>query len=133
MEEINHDVYWDLKDLNPDAQIYVEYHDAFIGFTFKNPKYVAVYDCRAIENIIAQELMQDEMFLDKAFREMNGKVEKKDLTDVLSRLAKIEAIKGSSELINEWINENDPVIFFLPKVIEEQQLDDGGEELFRYE
>ena len=38
------DIYWDLYELNPDAVIYIEYEDAYVGYT-SNAKgfWVAVY------------------------------------------------------------------------------------------
>jgi len=126
------DLYWDLKELNPDAVIYTEYHDAFMGFTLKNNKYVAVYDATGIEESIAQELMQDENFLDESFVTMDGKIEKKNLTEALSRLAKIRSMELSSNLLGEWDSkENYPIMFFLPKVIKSSYGEEGNE-IFHY-
>ena len=51
------DIYWDLYELNPDAVIYVEYEDAYVGYT-SNAKgfWVAVYDNGAITEAITAGL-----------------------------------------------------------------------------
>lgn len=131
-EDFSEDLYWDLKELNSDAVVYTEYEQAFMGFTLKNGKYVAVYDSSVIEDIIARGLMENPSFLDHCFKEIDGKIDNKDVPMAVSRLANIEALKVASDLLGEWDNkENYPIMFFLPKVI--QQPNDGGDEVFKYE
>lgn len=126
------DLYWDLKELNPNAVIYTEYHDAFMGFTLKNNKYVAVYEASGVEESIQKTLMEDENFLNEAFEQMNGKIKKGNLTEALSRLATIKSIELSSNLLGEWDSkENYPVMFFMPKVIK-ANYEEGRDEIFHY-
>lgn len=126
------DLYWDLKELNPDAVIYTEYHDAFMGFTLKNNKYVAVYEASGVEGTIAQQLMEDEDFLNDSFIKMDGKIKKSELTQALSRLAAIRSLELSSNLLGEWdTKENYPVMFFMPKVIK-ADYDEGQDQIFHY-
>lgn len=127
------DLYWDLKELNPDAIIYTEYHDAFMGFTLKNNKYVAVYEATGVEETIARNLMEDEDFLDDSFTKMDGKIKKSDLAEALSRLAAIRSLELSSNLLGEWDSkENYPVMFFMPKVIK-ADYEEGKDQIFHYE
>ena len=129
MDDFDSDVYWDLKDLNPDAIVYPEYHDAFIGFTLKNGKYVAVYDAMGIEEEIAKAYFDDQVFLDKTLREFDGEVPKNDVAELLFRMAKSEAIKVAEKKLFEWDKqENAPVMFFIPKVAQEDE-----EEMFKYD
>lgn len=129
MDDFDSDVYWDLKDLNPDAIVYPEYHDAFIGFTLKNGKYVAVYDAMGIEEEIAKAYFDDQVFLDKTLREFDGEVPKNDVAELLFRMAKAEAIKVAEKKLFEWDKqENAPVMFFIPKVAQEDE-----EEMFKYD
>ena len=130
--EFNEDIYWDLKELNPDAIIYTEYHDSYMGFTLKQGKYVAVYDAIGVEESLAQELMQNENFLDDSFQTMDGKIEKKNVVEGLSRLAKIKSMEISSSLLRDWDSkENAPVMFFLPKVIK-ASYEEENDEMFKY-
>lgn len=129
MDDFDSDVYWDLKDLNPDAIVYPEYHDAFIGFTLKNGKYVAVYDAMGIEEEIAKAYFDDQVFLDKTLKEFDGEVPKNDVAELLFRMAKAEAIKVAEKKLFEWDKqENAPVMFFIPKVAQEDE-----EEMFKYD
>lgn len=133
MSLFEEEFYWDLKELNPDAIIFEEYHSAFMGFTFINDRYVAVYDSRELEMVIIKNLIEDPVFIDNCLKKMDGKIENSRVQEGVGRLAKIEAINLSTDLINKWANkENYPVILHYPKIVE-AILEQEDNETFKYE
>ena len=59
--------YWELNDVNPDAIIFEEFTEAYLGYGtrigFKTP--VAVYDARKMVKILAESFVSDPNFVDK--------------------------------------------------------------------
>mgnify|MGYP001605128166 FL=1 len=59
--------YWELNDLNPDAVIFEEFIEAYLGYGtrmgMENP--VAVYDARKMVKILAESFVADPEFVDK--------------------------------------------------------------------
>ena len=53
-------VYWDLAELNPDAAVFDEYQEAYLGYGYKNGMTpVAVYSYDYIINILATRYLED--------------------------------------------------------------------------
>lgn len=58
------DFYWELAELNPDAVVFEEFEDAYLGYATKNGmKPVAIYSYDYIINIVAKSMMEDEEFV----------------------------------------------------------------------
>ena len=59
--------YWELNDVNPDAIIFEEFTEAYLGYGtrvgFETP--VAVYDARKMVKILAESFVSDPNFVDK--------------------------------------------------------------------
>lgn len=54
------DFYWDLAELNPDAVVFDEFQDAYLGYGYKNGMTpVAVYSYDYIINILATTYIED--------------------------------------------------------------------------
>mgnify|MGYP001309826716 CR=1 FL=1 len=59
------DFYWELADANPDAAVWDEYREAYLGIAYKNGmKPVAVYDKRLLQGLLVEELLSDEKYMD---------------------------------------------------------------------
>lgn len=131
-ESFEAELYWDLKELNPDAIIYPEYHQAYLGFAYKGEKYVAVYDNTEIENILAGDLVMSQSFVDECLKKLSGKVENDRVQEGVGRLAKIESIKLAADLLNDWDSPNHPLMLFYPKIVE-LEIEQNKNEIFKYE
>ena len=119
-EQFNDDLYWDLAELNPNAIIYTEYTPAYLGFALRNKTtWVACYDMNVLEGLVAKEIfMDDEPWIRKTMKELDGKVKVNEVQPAMERLAFIEATKRASDLVETWLdNENAPICVYLPKLI----------------
>jgi len=57
------DFYWDLAELNPDAVVFDEFKEAYLGYADRNGlKPVAIYSYDYIINIIATNIIESEDF-----------------------------------------------------------------------
>lgn len=140
MEEpdFNDDLYWDLADLNPNAIVYTEYTRAYLGFALKNNKWVACYDINVLEGIVSEDVfMNDEEWINKTLKDLDGKVKVNDIQKAMYRLAFIEGSKRTAELIEPWDSgEHTPIAIHLPKLIQaldQEAQDQRTEEVFKYD
>ena len=120
------DIYWDLYELNPDAVIYVEYEDAYVGYT-SNAKgfWVAVYDNGAITEAITAGLLAEPGFIDQCIKEIDGKVKESEVQQAIFSLASREAMKQASMLADSWIKgKNNPFMLHLPEIIAMEEAED---------
>lgn len=63
---MSNDFYWQLLQENPEAIIWEEYEQAYLGIgTRSNMKSVAVYDIRVLQGILIEELLEDEKYMDE--------------------------------------------------------------------
>tara|TARA_Y100000816_G_C25691529_1_gene365783 strand:- start:189 stop:554 length:366 start_codon:yes stop_codon:yes gene_type:complete len=62
---MSNDFYWQLLEDNPQAIIWDEYSEAFLGSAHRaGMKPVAVYDIKVIQGLIIEEILQDDKFMD---------------------------------------------------------------------
>lgn len=125
MSESN-DIYWDLHELNPDAIIYVEYENAYAGYTCNQyGNWVAVYDNRALEETICAGLLAEEEFIDHCINEIDGKVKESEVQQAIFSLASREAMKQASILADSWMKgKNNPFMLHLPEIIAMEEAED---------
>jgi hypothetical protein len=58
------DFYWELAELNPDAVVFEEFEEAFLGVAHRNGfKPVAIYSMDFIVNIVAAEMLENNEFM----------------------------------------------------------------------
>tara|TARA_R100000231_G_scaffold41893_1_gene36560 strand:- start:3253 stop:3681 length:429 start_codon:yes stop_codon:yes gene_type:complete len=136
-QQFNDDLYWDLAELNPNAIVYTEYTPAYLGFALKNNNWVACYDMNVLEGLVAKEIFSDdEEWLKKTFKELDGKVKNTEVQEAVTRLAMIEAGKRASDLVEPWdTQEHAPICVHLPKLIQamdEAQQQAMEEQAFKY-
>ena len=56
----SNDFYWDLAELNPDAVVFDEFQEAYLGYGYKNGMTpVAVYSYDFIINLLATSYLED--------------------------------------------------------------------------
>lgn len=126
------DIYWDLYELNPDAVIYVEYEDAYVGYTSNSKGFwVAVYDNGAITEAITAGLLAEPEFIDQCIKEIDGKVKESEVQQAIFKLASLEAMKQASLLADSWITGNHtPFMLHLPEII---NMEEEADRIFRAE
>jgi hypothetical protein len=126
------DIYWDLKELNPEAIVYTEYEDAFIGFALKDEStWVACYGNEELEEMITKEVVSSD-FIEEALQSLSGKVKESQVQEEVFKLAKTEALQKATDLIQGWTQEkNAPICVFLPKVFAEVEQEE--DEIWHYE
>tara|TARA_Y100001972_G_scaffold125986_1_gene178544 strand:+ start:1707 stop:2072 length:366 start_codon:yes stop_codon:yes gene_type:complete len=60
------DFYWQLLQENPEAIIWEEYEQAYLGIgTRDDLKSVAVYDIRVLQGLLIEELLEDKEYMDE--------------------------------------------------------------------
>lgn len=95
--------FWELNDLNPDAVVFEEFADAYVGYAvkpeFKNP--VAVYDARKILKLVAESFIVDEEWAQQ--QDINSR-------DGLENLAIAAALEYlENELFSAAYGDNGPI------------------------
>jgi len=115
------DYYWELAELNPDAVVYEEFEDAYLGMAFKTGlKPVAIYDTQGIINAIGITLMTNKEFMEelKEIESEEDKVEK-----VLTAATEHFDHNISSQTFGDN-NENGPIFLEMP----DENFDERGED-----
>ena len=95
--------FWELNDLNPDAVVFEEFADAYVGYAvkpeFNNP--VAVYDARRMLKVLAESFIIDAEWVEK--QDINSR-------DGLENLAISAALEYlESELFSAAYGANGPI------------------------
>ena len=109
---MSEDYYWELAEENPDAIVWEEYEQAFLGIGYKhNMKPVAVYDKRVLHGLIIEELLLDDAFIDSLTKEHD------DNEEAITQAVVKEAIKTFNEKVfpdEEGDFDNRPIFLDIP-------------------
>jgi len=105
------DFYWQLAEDNPEAVIYEEYEQAFLGVALKNNMTpVAVYDLRVVMGLLVEEIGTDDYV-----EEYLSDIEKTE-EDLVSHLLESANNYIETKLLGgeETDNENYPIFLEIP-------------------
>ena len=120
----NDGFYWDLAELNPDAAVFDEYQEAYLGYGYKNGMTpVAVYSYDFIINILATNYLEDPKWCET-------RLEGIDEEDEAAQVA--TALDDAIEYFNYNIggvgkgdnNEHGPIFLKVPQW-DERDMDEG--------
>jgi len=120
------DIYWDLAELNPKAVVYVEYENAYAGYTCNQYGFwVAVYHSESVEETITAGLLAEEKFIDECINKIDGQVKESEVQQAVFKLASIEAMRQASVLADSWMKgKHNPFMLHLPEIINMEQAED---------
>lgn len=127
------DNYWDLNDINPNAKIEPVFDQAYMGYALVDGVAKAVYDRSiALDVIVELWLLQDEDWITKVLKALDGKVKMSEVDKKVKDIAYIDGVNILDNLVNQWDEEdkmNAPILLVMPKMMEAQIEDD--DEIFR--
>tara|TARA_R100001460_G_scaffold69880_1_gene110490 strand:- start:1931 stop:2293 length:363 start_codon:yes stop_codon:yes gene_type:complete len=109
---MSNNFYWTLIDMNPNAIIWEEYEDAYLGVALKSGQTpVAVYDKKIVQGMIMENILKDEKFINDMV-EIYG-----DNEEAITREVVKEGFKTFTEKIfvdTEGDLENRPIFLDIP-------------------
>lgn len=103
MSEENGSRYWELLEANPDAIVFDEFYQAYLGYvTRKNfDAPVACYDARKMVRILAENFLQDEGFRDSVEWANNRELEEHAVATAVEYL--------EFNTFDAWLGDHTPV------------------------
>jgi len=111
---VSDDFYWQLADENPEAIVWDEYREAYLGIAYKNNmKVVAVYDKRVLQGLIIEEMLVDEKFMDAISKELG------DNEEAITQYVIQESIRTFNEKVlmdASSDSENGPIFLDIPYI-----------------
>ena len=114
--------YWDLAELNPDAVVFDEFSEAYLGYGYKNGMTpVAVYSYDYIVNILATSYLEDPDWCEKRLADIDEEDEAAQVATALDDAVEYfnYNVSGVGKGDN---NEHGPIFLRVP------QWDERGEE-----
>ena len=123
---MSNDFYWQLLEDNPQAIVWDEYSEAFLGSAHRaGMKPVAVYDIKVIQGLIIEEILQDDKFMDLLIKQHD------DNEEAITQAVVEESVRTYVEKVfndTEGKQEDRPIFLDIPyldsryEMLEEEQM-----------
>ena len=115
----DNDFYWELAELNPDAVVFEEFEEAYLGTAMRNGfKPVAVYSYNYIVNILTAGMLDDPKYMKELIEE--GIVEEEEqVANAIDRA--IEYFDYNVAGVGKGENNEDAPIFLHSPVYDERE------------